>query len=128
MDDPIRVLLVDDEPKLLAVWQRFLNRSPGVECVGSMHCCTNLAEQALETDAQVILMDLSIPETDPFEVISELQDANIPARVLVYSGRSDRGLREELERRGAWGFADKLEAPPAVVDRIVRIANGEKAF
>jgi len=128
MDNPIRVFVVDDDPKLLSVWERFLKKRPGVECVGTSLGDITLATIITEARAQVAILDLSIPDIDPLDVISELAQGTEPTRVLVYSGRSDIGLAEKLEQAGAWGFADKLENPHTVVERIRRIADGQKAF
>ncbi len=128
MDNPIRVFVVDDDSKLLTVWERFLKRSPGIECVGTSLGDVAIAKIITESQAQVAILDLSIPQIDPLDVITELAQAPVPTRVLIYSGRSDLGLKEKLEQAGAWGFADKLENPHAVVDRIRQIAEGVKVF
>jgi DNA-binding NarL/FixJ family response regulator len=128
MDDPVRVFVVDDDSKLLAVWKRFLSKRPAAECVGTSLGEAALAQIIIEANAQVVILDLSIPDVDPLDVISELANATPPVRVLVYSGRSDIGLRQSLEQAGAWGFADKLENPHAILERIRLIADGKKAF
>ena len=125
MTESIRVLIVDDDPKLLAVWQRFLSKKPGLECVGALHTSEGLGEKALETGAHVILMDLSMEGRDPLEIIKDMRAAHIPARVLVYTGRSDRSLGDKVALAGAWGLADKLEDPNAIIEHIRRIAAAD---
>lgn len=125
MAEPIKVLVVDDDSNLLAVWKRFLSKKPEFECVGAVTTADGIAQLAIELEAHVILMDLSMEGEDPLQVISNLCETKSSARVLVYSGRSQQGFKQLLADAGAWGFADKLENPHVILEYIRQISQGK---
>ncbi|NUR08442.1 MAG: response regulator transcription factor [Nocardioidaceae bacterium] len=55
----------------------------------------------------VILLDLSMPEVDGFEVLRLLHEQHIPSRVLVHSTYLLGSVEDELRANGAWGWLEK---------------------
>src|SRR5882724_5292466 len=63
---PARVLLVDDKPARLLSYEVVLSVL-GVDCVSALSG-TEALERLIEQDFAVILLDVSMPEMDGFEV------------------------------------------------------------
>jgi len=81
----LRALIVDDEPLARARLRRMLAAEPGVEVAGE---CRDGAEavRALSSGddrADVVFLDVQMPEMDGFEVLAALDPARLPAVVFV---------------------------------------------
>lgn len=125
MTAPIRVLCVDDSERLRAAWARLFELTGDIELVGSLDRADDLVATAIASKAEVILMDLSMPGRNPFEVIGELAASESEARVLVCTGKHDPELRRRALEAGAWDFVDKAEAAADIVGAIRRVATAQ---
>src|SRR5665213_2946045 len=101
---PPRVLLVDDYPDAREMYAEYLEFS-GFEIVQAGNG-REAIERALETNPDVILMDLSLPIMDGWEATRRLKaDArtqHIP--VLAVTGHALTGISEEARKAGCDGF------------------------
>lgn len=103
-EDPVRVLMVEDEPINEAVQKRLLKRyglEPDVAVTG---------EEALallrEREYDLVLMDLQLPEMSGLEVMRQMEPANRPYVVAMTAHALDRH-REECFAAGADDFISK---------------------
>ncbi len=80
---PLRVVVVDDEPLILADLVRLLSAIPGVEVVGQARNGIEAIDivHALTPDA--LFLDVQMPALDGFGVVAELEPASAPAVVFV---------------------------------------------
>jgi two-component system LytT family response regulator len=82
-EQPIRTLIVDDEPLARRSLQLLLAGDPAIEVVGE---CKNGREAVarLSDDAlDLVLLDVQMPGIDGFEVLARLPPARLPAVVFV---------------------------------------------
>ncbi|MCW5876947.1 MAG: response regulator transcription factor [Anaerolineales bacterium] len=106
------VLVVEDDPDTLDLLKITLRRA-GMNVVGAMD-----GKQALrkwmETNPNIVLLDLMMPEMDGWETLSHLRDlTNAPIIIVSALGQKDhvlRGLREG---------ADDYMAKPFLGDEVV---------
>ncbi len=124
----IRVLLVDDEPKLRTAWAALLGGQPDMVCVGTLDRADRVQATAEAEAADVVLMDLTMPGADPLEVVRAMNASGCPAKVVFYTGRQGDGLVDRLMDAGAWGMVDKLCTPTEILSALRRVARGETAF
>ena len=103
-----RVLLVDDEPDVLAATAAMLEAT-GLEVVTAEDGLDALERFRLDRDGfALVLLDLSMPRLDGFETFRELRALRPGLPVILYSGYTEHGsLREAL----AQGQAGLLEKP-----------------
>src|SRR4030095_3275387 len=79
----IRALIVDDEPIARAGIRTLLTREVDVSVVGE---CRDGAEAVLRIRADrpdLVFLDVQMPELSGFEVLSSLDDSELPAIVFV---------------------------------------------
>ena len=124
----VRVLIVDDEPKIRSAWERLVARQPDMELVGSLANADDLEQAAAEAGADVALLDLTMPGRDPLEALAAMRDAKSECRVIVYSAHRDSALVERSMEAGAWGFVDKLERLDAVLAAMRAVVEGETSI
>jgi two-component system LytT family response regulator len=90
MNDPVRILVVDDEAPARAALRRMLSEDPEVEVVG---CCADgkTALAALKTSApEVLFLDVVMPGLDGFEVMRAAGPR--PPRVVFVTAHAGHAL------------------------------------
>jgi len=81
---PIRVLLVDDSPVILAILQRMLSSSPEIQVVGTVRNGREALELIPHLQPAVICTDLYMPVMDGLEFTREVM-MKYPRPILVVS-------------------------------------------
>jgi len=104
---PIRVFIVDDQPVVRQGLSAFLMAMEDMEICGQASNGRDLL-QALETArADIILMDLKMPEMDGLAATKVVLENNPKARIIVLTSyHSDEMVKEALQA-GAMGYVLK---------------------
>ena len=104
-DDLIRVLFVEDSPTAARLIKAFLSQSD--ESRFTVHHTASLAE-GLEafhsTGADVVLLDLSLPDSRGLDTFLAMQRHAPRAPIVVLSGHDDQDLAVEALRCGAQDY------------------------
>jgi DNA-binding NarL/FixJ family response regulator len=116
---PIRVLLVDDEPMFLEALQALLEIDARVDVVAVADNGLDAIAIAVKVRPDVALVDLALPGIDGFET-TRLLRAQAPAmKVVVISGLSDGTEEHAAQAAGAAGFLFKGGLHGEIADAIV---------
>ncbi len=111
------VLVVDDVAPLAEQYAYDLTRMGGYEVLTAGD-----GRRALELVATApvdcVILDLEIPGMDGFEVLRALERKGHPVPVIVYTGTGSYDRCIEAVRLGAYGFVDKAEPMPRVLQEI----------
>ena len=91
MSDPVRVLIVDDEPLARQAIRMMLAGDPGVEVVGECSGVEGVATVE-RTRPELIFLDVQMPEVDGFDLIEALGVEQAPTVVFV-TAYSEHALR-----------------------------------
>lgn len=120
--EPIHVLCVDDNADVLAVVSMLVDHAPGLSCVGSLETANNLKAEAIDRNADVVLLDLRIPGCDSLARLRELTDSVSTARTIVLSGDSDDDTVDRSIAAGAVMCLRKDGDPRVLIDTIRKVA------
>lgn len=102
---PSRILLIDDEPAFRTLSSQWL-ASEGYQ-VQTGASLSELQSRLDEFDADLILLDLSLPpHFDPQATLAALPQF-IERPVIILTGHGERELALEALRQGAWDFLAK---------------------
>ena len=96
MSDKIKIYLADDHQVLLDGIQFLLNTITDFEVVGFSLNGKNLYEEVIATKADILILDLNMPEKDGVEVIKEFAQKGIPCKVIILSSYDDLKLIKEI--------------------------------
>lgn len=124
----IRVLLADDHPMLRRGMRALLEKAGDIEVVGEAADGREALELVEELPADVLLLDVEMPEMDGMQVAREINKNEIPVRILALSAYDDNQYVLGMLACGAAGYLTKDEAPGLVVTAIRRVAGGEEGW
>ena len=103
--EPVRVLLVDDNKAILARVATVL--SPACVVVGSANDGPHAVSAALELQPDVIVLDVSMPGMNGFEVAARLRTAGSSAAVVFLTVHDEEELINAAKESGGMGFVVK---------------------
>ena len=126
-DEPIQVLLVEDAPTDALIVREEL--TPGKSATFTVTHVERLAEafqQLKDRDFGVVLLDLSLPDSDGFETFVRLRKAAADVPIIVLSGRTDENLAIKAVQAGAQDYLVKGHLDEQVLPRAIRYAIERK--
>jgi DNA-binding NarL/FixJ family response regulator len=121
--EPIRVVIVDDNPDFLDSARRLLEHQ-GVRVVGVASTNADGLRCVQELQPDVTLVDVNLGEESGFDLAEALQegDDEVPVRVILISTHAEPDLSDMLETSPAIGFLAKsalsADAITATVGRL----------
>src|SRR5438270_8160998 len=126
-DHKPRVLVVDDYPDAREMYSEYLEYC-GFEVVQAANGMEAL-QRAIETQPDIILMDLSLPVMDGWEATRRLKadkrTVNIP--VVALTGHALAGISEGAKKAGCDAFVTKPCLPEDLVREIRKILDAPDA-
>ncbi len=125
--NPIKILLVDDQPLFREGLRTLLSVHSDFEVVGEAgngHEAINLVRS---TGASVVLMDLQMPILDGVAATRRLHDEQPDCRVIVLTTFDDDELVFDGLRAGAVGYLLK-DAPSEKLAEAIRVAARGETF
>jgi DNA-binding NarL/FixJ family response regulator len=122
MAEVTRVLIADDDELFRAALAIFLGELPGVQLVGEAADGRSAVALARAVRADVVVLDLDMPELDGFAAARLIRDRPDPPRIVICTGAA----RGDLERAAELAGADVLLRKGSVEDfeRALRSALG----
>lgn len=121
---PIKVLIVDDHPLMLAGVRRALERSDGIEVVGEARNHTEAVGLIERRRPGVVLMDLRMPGVRGTEHIEDVKTRWPNVKVVVLSATEDRPSIDSALNAGASAFIVKSVSPSDIPAVLRQAATG----
>ncbi|MDX1642979.1 MAG: EAL domain-containing protein, partial [Thermoanaerobaculia bacterium] len=125
-EHPITVLMVEDNPSDAQVLRRLLRDAPDAEFEFALAQRVDKALERLEAGPapDVILLDLSLPDSDPesLDAFERISTAVPGVPIIVMTGMRDQELATRAVRRGAQDFLIKGEVGADLLTRAIRYA------
>ncbi len=122
----VKVLVVEDNPSDVRVIERLLHEStrPRFEIQVSDRVGSGLEHLASGAVPDVILLDLSLPDSNPGELDSfhRIHSAAPGVPIIIMTGMNDQAMASTAVRHGAQDFLVKGEVGTDVLKRSIRYA------
>jgi DNA-binding NarL/FixJ family response regulator len=119
VQQPIRVLIVDDQRIVRDGLEMLVGLIDGVDVVGLASDGAIAVEQALAARPDVVLMDLRMPNLDGTAATAILQDRLPAARVVILTTYADDASIIPALKAGARGYLTK-DAGAEEIERAIR--------
>src|SRR5215207_1227039 len=133
-NEPIRILLVEDNPGDARLVEVLLS---GVDPFGSFNivhaqCLGEALERLEESAFEVILLDLSLPDSSGLETVNRMRAAALELPVVVLSGQDDEETALQALQNGAEDYLVKGRGDGELMARSIRYSierkNAEEAL
>lgn len=128
MTKNIRIHLADDHQIILHGIQTLLQTIPHFEVVGSSLNGTTIYDDVTKNQADVLVLDISMPEKDGIEVVKEFAQKGFPCKVIILSSYDDLKLIKEIMDLGVSGYLTKQCAGDNIIEAVQAVADGEEYF
>ncbi|WP_083929718.1 response regulator [Catelliglobosispora koreensis] len=124
----IRVVIVDDDPLVLAGLRMILGGSNDITIAGEATDGHAAISTIAREKPDVVLLDIRMPRMDGISVLRRLPERGISARVIVLTTFDTDELILTALKQGAAGYLLKDTSPGDIVNAVRRVAAGEPAL
>jgi two-component system response regulator NreC len=121
----IRLVIADDHSILRAGLISLLSTEDGMEVVGEAYDEDSAVAQAVEKHPDVVLMDISMPDSGGIEATRRIKQLVPEARILILTVHEDKGVMQEVIRSGAMGYILKRAVKSELVNAIHAVMRNE---
>jgi len=125
---PIRIALVDDSELVRLGLRTLLENQPGFVIVGEAGSARAARELLVAQHADVVLLDIRLPDSSGLDVCRYLQVYAPETRVVFLTSSSDGHTVDEAIRAGAHGYLLKEIDAAALLRAIHTVAAGGSAL
>lgn len=122
--DPIKLMLVDDHEVVRTGLRSFLETQGDLTVVAEASDGNEAIEKAQETQPDIILMDITMPNMDGLEATRQLKETCPSCLVLALTVHDDKQYFMEMLAAGASGYITKHAAADELVNAIHTVAAG----
>ena len=120
----IRVLIADDHAIVRTGLRALLNSEPSMELVGEATGGYEAIELAGKSNADILVLDISMPDLDGISVTKKIKSQFPGLRILILTVHEDEALLREAIRVGAAGYVLKRAAETELISAIRAIMGG----
>ena len=117
--ETIRVAIADDQQLFSGGLARIIGVQPDIEVVGEVHNGEEAVELCLETEPDVVLMDISMPVMDGVSATRKIREVLPRTRILILTVHTDDGHVFQGIKAGAQGYLLK-DCTPEDLTRAIR--------
>jgi DNA-binding NarL/FixJ family response regulator len=121
---PLKVALVEDQPKVRDNWTRLLNSFPDLKCI----CTCKTGEEAMkvipEAAPDVVLMDIFLPRMSGIECTAKLKALLPKTQIIILTAMDDEELVFMALEAGADGYLLKRTKPADLRVALLDVLGG----
>jgi DNA-binding NarL/FixJ family response regulator len=121
---PIRVAIVEDDPRFQASLKNWINTSPDISC----HQAWRTAEEAIELlprePPDVLLMDINLPGLSGVECARRIKDLVPSIQIVMLTVYDDGNRIFQALAAGASGYLLKRTLPDKILEAIQEVHLG----
>jgi DNA-binding NarL/FixJ family response regulator len=121
----IRIVIVDDHPIVREGLTMLIRREPDMVVAGEADNALDALSIVETEDPDIVIVDLSLRDSDGLELIKQLQSAAPKLPTLVLSMRDEGIYAERSLRAGARGYVAKEEGPAKVIEGVRKVLAGQ---
>lgn len=128
MTQNIRIHLADDHQVLIDGLTNLLQTVNNFEVVGKSLDGTTVYNDVIHGNADILVLDISMPKKDGIEVLKEFSEREFPCKVIILSSYDDLKIIKEVMKLGAKGYLTKKCAGENIIEAIEAVYQGQEYF
>ena len=121
-----RILIADDHAVVREGIKRVIEKTSDLTLVGEAINGRDALDQLCQTECDVLLLDVTMPEMSGLEVLQRVRQKHPKVAVLVLSMHPEDEVAVAALKAGAAGYMSKESAPTQLVAAIRKVAAGGK--
>ncbi len=122
----IRIMIADDHPIVRDGLKKLIDLEDDMTVVAEASDGREVLEKVRETDPDVILLDLRMPNLDGLGALQALHSSNSArAKVIILTASEDKNEFVQAMKLGCSGIVLKQTAPDLILKSIRKVSNGE---
>lgn len=126
MNKKIRIILTDDHSLLRAGLKLLLESRDDLTVVGEASNGREALQLLNETAADILVLDLSMPQMDGIECLHEIQRRHLPLRIIVLTMHNDEKYIKTAMCAGALGYVQKDAVQTELFQAIDTVMQGKR--
>jgi DNA-binding NarL/FixJ family response regulator len=124
MEQPVRVLIVEDQQMFREGIRRRLEQEPDICVVGEAASAKEALTQVQQTSPNIVILDIRLPDISGIEVARRLRDQWPELKILILSGYDFDQYISAAARVGIQGYLLKDAPQDSLVQAIREIKAG----
>jgi DNA-binding NarL/FixJ family response regulator len=124
--DKIKVLIADDHAIVREGLKQILADTQNIVVHGEAEHGAGAIQLTRNADADVLLLDISMPDRNGIEVLKQIRKEHPELAVLMLSMHREDQYAVRALKAGAAGYLNKQSAPAELVNAIRQVAAGRK--
>lgn len=121
---PIRILVADDHAVVRRGLRHIFAMSPDVVIAAEAVDGKDAVEKLRTTPVDVLLMDISMPDTDAVDLLRRVKAEHPGLSVLVHSMHAESSVASRMLKAGASGYITKDSEPEQLIGALRKVASG----
>jgi DNA-binding NarL/FixJ family response regulator len=121
---PIRILVADDHAVVRQGLRHIFAMSPEVVIAAEAVDGKDTLEKLRTTQIDVLLMDISMPDTDAVDLLKRVKAEHPSLSVLVHSMHAESQVASRMLKAGANGYITKDSEPEQLVGALRKVGDG----
>lgn len=118
------IYLIEDHPLMQRMISEFIKRMPDLQVCGMAATAQEALAQLPSLAADLVLVDVSLPDMDGIHLVSELLEQQPTLYCLMLSGHQEHSYVQRALAVGARGYLAKGN-PLELINAIQRVLHGE---
>lgn len=123
-----RILLADDHPVVREGLRLLISRQSDLEVVGEAQDGRQLLSFARTLRPEIVVMDLSMPQSNAVEIATALKKAQPGLKVVILTVHEDEACLQEMAQAGAVGYVLKRSAGDELIRALRTVVSGGVYF
>ncbi len=121
----ITILIIDDHPLVSNGITTMIRDVEYLQVIGACQTGKAAMEFLSSTEPDIILLDISLPDTDGMELCTLIRKKNKSSKIIGLTSANEAGLITQLLKRGANGYLLKNMEREELINAIDQVMNGK---
>ena len=119
----MRIVVVDDEPKIRNGIKTLLDKRNGWQVVGVHEGAKEALLSISDTKPDIMIVDIKMPEYSGLDLIANIREKSEKIYIIIVSGYSDFKFAQKASELGVYRYLTKPTNPRELINTIIEIQN-----
>ena len=124
----IKIILIDDQNIIIKAIREFLKKEKEIQIIAETNNFTEAMEKIRELGPDLVVSDVSMPDTDGFDAARLILETHTQVKVLLLSSLYQDAYLNRARDLGVSGYILKDDITDQLVEAIHLIHEGKKYF